>query len=43
VTVIAAVIVVVHVPVPLQPPPDQPLKVEPAVGVAVSVTEVPLV
>ncbi len=28
-------------PVPEQPPPDQPVKVEPAVGFAVSVTAVP--
>ena len=32
---------VVQVPAPLQPPPLQPEKVEPAIGVAVSVTEVP--
>jgi hypothetical protein len=32
----------VQVPVPLQPPPLQPLKVEPAAGVAVKVTAVPL-
>ena len=34
-------IVTVHVPVPLQPPPLQPVNVEPAAGVAVSVTVVP--
>ncbi len=32
----------VQVPVPEQPPPLQPVNVEPAAGVAVSVTEVPL-
>jgi len=37
-TSVAAVIVVVHVPVPLQPPPVQPVNVEPVAGVAVSVT-----
>ena len=42
VTVVAAVIVTVHVPVPVHPPPDQPAKVEPASGVAVRVTAVPL-
>ena len=31
-----------HVPVPVQPPPLQPVKVDPAAGVAVSVTAVPL-
>jgi hypothetical protein len=40
-TVIAAVIVTVHVPVPLQPPPLQPPKIEFTAGVAVSVTRVP--
>jgi hypothetical protein len=43
VTEVAALIVTVHVPVPAQPPPLQPMKVEPAPGVAVSVTAVPLV
>jgi hypothetical protein len=33
----------VQVPVPLQPPPLQPENVEPAAGVAVKVTAVPLV
>jgi hypothetical protein len=42
VTDAAAVIVVVHVPVPVQPPPVQPVNVEPAAGVAVKVTAVPL-
>jgi hypothetical protein len=32
----------VQVPVPLQPPPLQPVKVEPAVGAAVRVVLVPL-
>ena len=31
----------VHVPVPEHPPPDQPLKLEPEAGVAVTVTVVP--
>src|SRR5438093_355575 len=42
VTVCAALIVTVQVPVPEQPPPLQPEKVEPAAGAAVKVTEVPL-
>jgi len=42
VTVVAAESVIVHVPVPLQPPPVQPLKVEPIAGMAVSITTVPL-
>src|SRR5256886_7592197 len=42
VTVVAAESVTTHVPVPEQPPPLQPVKVEPAAGVAVSVTTVPL-
>src|SRR2546426_12563673 len=42
VTVGAALIVTMQVPVPAQPPPLQPVKVEPATGAAVSVTEVPL-
>ena len=37
----SALIVTVHVPVPEQPAPLQPVKVEPAAGVAVSVTTVP--
>ena len=43
VTVVAAVTVTWQVPVPAQPPPDQPAKVEPAVAAAVRVTDVPLV
>src|SRR5437867_2262938 len=43
VTVVAAESVTTHVPVPEQPPPLQPVKVEPAAGAAVSVTAVPLV
>src|SRR2546425_8145241 len=42
VTVVAAESVTTHVPVPLQPPPLQPVKVEPAAGVALKVTTVPL-
>ena len=41
VTDVAAVRVTTQVPVPLQPPPDQPVKLEPVSGVAVSVTAVP--
>src|SRR6266545_3810206 len=41
VTDCAAVIVTWHVPVPEQPPPLQPVKVEPAAAVAASVTTVP--
>ena len=43
VTAVAALRVTVQVPVPEQPPPVQPVKREPAAGVAVSVTAVPLV
>ena len=42
VTVVAAVRVSVHAPVPVQPPPLQPEKTEPTAGVAVSVTTAPL-
>ena len=42
VTEVAALSVTVQVPVPAQPPPVQPVKVEPAAGVAVRVTAVPL-
>jgi len=42
VTVVAPVIGSVQVPIPTQPP-LQPAKTEPALGVAVSVTAVPLV
>jgi len=42
VTVVAAVSVTVQVPVPEQPPPVQPVKVELASGVAAKVTAVPL-
>src|SRR5262247_4237572 len=42
VTVVAALSVTVQVPVPEQPPPLQPVKVEPAAGVAVKVTAAPL-
>ena len=39
---VAALSVTVQVPVPEQPPPLQPVKVEPAAGAAVKVTAVPL-
>jgi len=42
VTEVAALIVTEQVPVPEQPPPLQPAKVEPPAGAAVSVTDVPL-
>src|SRR5439155_10551183 len=42
VTVVAAESVTVQVPMPEQPPPLQPVKMEPAAGAAVSVTAVPL-
>lgn len=42
VTEVAAFMVTVHVPVPVQPPPDQPVKVEPDVALAVSVTLLPV-
>jgi hypothetical protein len=42
VTVVAAFSVTVQVPVPEQPPPLQPVKVEPVAGAAVKVTAVPL-
>src|SRR3954469_12349878 len=40
-TAAAAATDMTQVPMPLQPPPDQPLKLDPAPGVAVSVTLVP--
>ena len=43
VTVVAAVSVTVHVAVPEHPPPLQPVKAEPAAGLAVRVTALPLV
>src|SRR5207253_1191692 len=43
VTVVAAESVTAHDPVPEHPPPLQPVKMEPAAAVAVSVTVVPLV
>ena len=43
VTDVATLIVTVQVPVPEQPPPLQPVNVEPAAGVAVNVTTAPLV
>jgi len=42
VTVVAAFMVTVQLPVPEQPPPLQPEKVEPPAGLAVRVTAVPL-
>ena len=42
VTVWSAFIVTVHEPVPLQPPPLQPVNVEPPVEAAVRVTVLPL-
>ena len=42
VTDVAALTVTVQVPVPVQPPPLQPENAEPAAGVAVNVTAVPL-
>ena len=42
VTVVAAETVTVQAPVPVHPPPLQPVKVEPAAGVAVRVMVVPL-
>src|SRR5207247_4071040 len=42
VTVCAAFTVTMQVPVPEQPPPLQPEKVQPAAGAAVQVTEMPL-
>jgi hypothetical protein len=43
VTDVAAFTVTVQEPVPEQPPPLQPVNVEPAAGVAVRVTAVPFV
>jgi len=45
VTVVCALdelVVIEQVPVPLHPPPDHPVNVEPVFGVAVRVTTVPL-
>src|SRR5882724_3373225 len=42
VTLWATLMVTVQVPVPVQPPPLQPVKVEPATGAAVRVTIVPI-
>ena len=42
-TLCAALIVTEHVPVPVQPPPLQPVKVEPAAGAAVRETDAPVV
>ena len=39
---VAALSVTVHVPVPVQPPPLQPVNVDPAAGAAVKVTALPL-
>ena len=43
VTTVAALRVTVQGAVPVQPPPLQPVKTDPAAGIAVSVTTVPLV
>ena len=43
VTVMAAFMVTLHLLVPEQPPPLQPLNVDPPAALAVSVTTVPLV
>lgn len=40
VTVASLLMTMVHVPVPAQPPPDQPVKMEPLSGVAVRVRDV---
>ena len=42
-TEVAALSVTVQMPVPVQPPPVQPVKAEPGAGAAVRVTAVPLV
>ncbi|PYN38714.1 MAG: hypothetical protein DME01_00660, partial [Candidatus Rokuibacteriota bacterium] len=42
VTLWAALSVTEHAPVPVQPPPLQPVNVDPAAGVAVRVTAAPL-
>jgi hypothetical protein len=41
VTAVATLIDTVQVPLPLQPPPDQPVKLEPALALAVRTTLVP--
>jgi hypothetical protein len=41
VTTVAAVTGTVQVPLPVQPPPDQPVKVEPVAALAVRTTLVP--
>ena len=40
-TLLPCDIVTWHAPVPLQPSPDQPEKIQPALGTALSVTTVP--
>src|SRR5437764_15160563 len=42
VTVAAESIVTMHVPVPVQPPPDQPANLDPVAGSPVSQTSVPI-
>ncbi len=42
VTAVAAFMVTTHEPVPEQPPPLQPVNVDPPAGLAVSVTTVPV-
>ncbi len=41
VTLVSEFIVTVHLPLPEQPPPLQPVKAEPEAGEAVSVTRLP--
>src|SRR5438309_10702340 len=41
-TLVRSLRVTAQVPVPVQPPPLQPLKIEPVAGAAVNVTAVPL-
>ena len=38
---VSVVIDTAHVPVPMHPPPNQPVKIDPVDGAAVSVTDAP--